>query len=281
MRSNAWLCLDIILDDHPITLPVETLLCKSDLLSEPNIELILTTISRFKSLEQTQRLIKQTLSEMCHFETNIHFLHYSIIFIIDHCQIDSNADILLLSNLARALHRRHSILYLLIQFDKQEKHFKLTEKVFRFMSHMLVRKAQHAVKHPIEIQSNDHADEQSVATTQTHLVLPSLNDEQINTLKQVQALSDIKEDFSWSVNTNKQYIEIDSTLVELLLIFLAYYDFTDQHMKNLNDLASALQQFFLSTDCTPCFTTIRQFNRPVPVKQSQAEVGKLSSIFTL
>ncbi|UJR27826.1 hypothetical protein I4U23_009094 [Adineta vaga] len=155
MRSNAWLCLYIILNDHSQMPNIENLLSKSDPIPEPNLELILTKISQFKSLEQIQSLIKQTLSETCHFETNIYFLHYSIIFIIDHCQLNSTSDLLLLANLARALN--------------------------------------------------------------------------------------------------------------------PYFDFNNQKTKNLHDLANLLQEFFLNTNSTPCFSTIKQINRPLPIKQNQEE----------
>jgi hypothetical protein len=272
MRTNAWLCLYIILHDHNQLHSIEHLLSKSDQLPEANIELILTIISQFKSLDKIQLLIKQTLSETCHFETNIYFLHYSVIFIIDNCQIDSNNDILLLSNLARALNRRHSILYLLIQYDRQEKNFKLIEKYFHFMINMLIKKVQYSLKYPIEIQSNDNSDEQLSATIQTYLMLPNLNQEQLNIIKQLQSHMNINDDFQWEINMNKHYVEINSILIEFLLIFLAYFDFDNQKLKSLNDLACLLQQFFLNINCTPCFTTIKQFNPPIPIKQSQEEV---------
>ena len=88
-----------ILHDNNQFHNIDNLLLKSDQLSEINIELILSNISKFKSLDKTQLLIKQTLSETCHFETNKCLLHYSIIFIIDNCHIDSQNDNLLLSNL--------------------------------------------------------------------------------------------------------------------------------------------------------------------------------------
>ncbi|CAF5227355.1 unnamed protein product, partial [Rotaria magnacalcarata] len=50
-----------------------------------------------------------------------------------------------------------------------------------------------------------------------------------------------------------------------------YFDFNNSKLKALADSASLLQQFFLNIQSTPCFTTIKQFNPPVPVKQSQEE----------
>jgi hypothetical protein len=85
----------------------------------------------------------------------------------------------------------------------------------------------------------------------------------------------IKEDFSWSINMNKQYVQIDSILIELLIIFLAYFDFKNSNSQNLKQLAELLQQFILNQNSTPCFTTIKQFNPPVPIKQSQDEVCKI------
>ena len=272
MRLNAWLCLYIILNDHNQMISIENLLSQSDQLSEGNIELILTIISQFKSLDKTQLLIKQTLSETCHFETNIYFLHYSILFILDNCQINSTHDILLLSNLARALNHRHSILYLLIQYDKQDKHFKLIEKYFHFMINMLIKKLKYSIKYPIEIHSNDTHDESLLTNIQTYFVLPNLNQEQLNIIKQLQNYLNIKDEFLWICDMNKHYLEIDSILMELLIIFLAYFDFNNQKLKGLNELANLLQQLLLNENCTPCFMTIKQFNTPVPIKQSQEEV---------
>ncbi|CAF3843439.1 unnamed protein product [Adineta steineri] len=271
MRSNAWLCLYIILNDNNQMPIIENLLLKSDQLTDTNIELILTIISKFKSLHKTQLLIKQILSETCHFETNIYYLHYSIIFIIDNCQIDSDNDIMLLSNLARALNHRHSILYLLIQYDRQEKNFKLIEKFFYFMTNMLIKQLQNSLKYPIEIQSDDISDEQELLNTKTYLILPNLNQEQLDIIKQLEIHMKITNSFLWSINMNKHYLQIDSVLIELLLIFLAYFDFNNPNMKHLNDLANLLQQFFLNTNSTPCFTKIKQFNQPIPIKQTQDE----------
>jgi hypothetical protein len=281
MRSNAWLCLYIILNEHNTILNIENFLSKSDQLPEGHIELILSTISQFKSLDKTQLLIKQTLSETCHFETNIYFLHYSIIFIIDNCHIESIDDNILLSNLARALNRRHSILYLLIQYDKKEKNSKLIEKYFHFMIVMLIKKLQHSLKHPIEITSDDTHDEQSSTNIQTYLMLPNFNQEQINLIKQLQLHMNIQDDFQWIVNKAKRYIQIDSILIEFLLIFLAYLDFNNQKMKTLNQLANLLQQFFLNQNCLPCFTTIKQFNPPIPIKQIQEEVRSESKLIQI
>lgn len=272
MRSNAWLCLHIILNDHPQMSNIEAFLSRSDAIFEPNIELILTRLAQFKSLEQIQLLIKKTLSETSHFETNINVLHYSILFIIDHCQIDSANDLLLLSNLAQALNRRHSILYLLIQFDKQ---YKLIEKFFHLMVQLLIKKVQFALHHPIHIESTgDHSDDQTSANVRVYLVLPNFNDEQIRIFKQFQKSLNIKDELKWTNQKDKRYIEIDSKLVELLLIFLAYFDFNNQQMKHVHELASLLQEFFLNTTSTPCFSTIKQISRPVPVKQNQEEVSQ-------
>jgi len=234
MRSNAWLCLYIILHDNNQSYNIENLLLKFDQLSETNIQLILSNISQFKSLEKTQLLIKQTLSETCHFETNISLLHYSILFIIDNCSINSNNDQILLSNIARALTRRHSILYLLIQYDKQEKNCQLIEKYFHFILSLLINKLQYSLKNPIEINLNENYDEQLSINIQTYLVLPNFNQELIHLIKQLQNYINIKEDFSWSINMNKQYIQIDSILIELLIIFLAYLDFNNQKTLGLN-----------------------------------------------
>ncbi|CAF2849126.1 unnamed protein product [Rotaria sp. Silwood2] len=272
MRSNAWLCLYIILNDNHEIQNIENLLSKYDQLPEIYIELILSTITQFKSLDQTQLLIKQTLSETCQFEINISFLHYSIIFIIDNCHIDSNNDIILLSNIAKALNRRHSILYLLIQYDKHEKNSKLIEKFFHFIIRMLIKKLQYSLKNSIDINNDQNYDEQLSTNIQTYLMLPNLNQEQINIIKQLQISMNINDDYQWIVNMNKHYIQIDSILIELLLIFLAYFDFNNTKIKTLNDLANLLQQFFLNTNSTPCFTTIKQFNPPIPVKQVQEEV---------
>ncbi|CAF2351687.1 unnamed protein product [Rotaria sp. Silwood2] len=271
MRSNAWLCLYIILNDNHEIQNIENLLSKYDQLPEIYIELILSTITQFKSLDQTQLLIKQTLSETCQFEINISFLHYSIIFIIDNCHIDSNNDIILLSNIAKALNRRHSILYLLIQYDKHEKNSKLIEKFFHFIIRMLIKKLQYSLKNSIDINNDQNYDEQLSTNIQTYLMLPNLNQEQINIIKQLQISMNINDDYQWIVNMNKHYIQIDSILIELLLIFLAYFDFNNTKIKTLNDLANLLQQFFLNTNSTPCFTTIKQFNPPIPVKQVQEE----------
>ncbi|CAF1512845.1 unnamed protein product, partial [Adineta ricciae] len=269
MRSNAWLCLHIILSDHPQMSNIEALLSRSDSISEPNIELILTRLAQYKSLEQIQSLIKQTLSETCHFETNINVLHYSILFIIDHCQIESTNDLLLLSNLAQALNRRHSILYLLIQFDKQ---YKLIEKFFHLMVQLLIKKVQFALHHPIHIESTgDNPNDQTPANVRVYLVLPNFNDEQIRIFKQLHKLSNIRDDLKWTNHKDKQYIEIDSKLVELLLIFLAYFDFNDQQLQHLHELASLIQEFFLNTSSTPYFCTMKQISRPIPVKQNQEE----------
>ncbi|CAF0990756.1 unnamed protein product [Rotaria sordida] len=81
----------------------------------------------------------------------------------------------------------------------------------------------------------------------------------------------INDDYSWIINMNKHYIQIDSILIELLLTFLAYFDFNNTNIKTLNDLANLLQQFFLNTNSTLCFTTIKQFNPPTPIKQTQEE----------
>ncbi len=272
MRSKAWFCLYIILYDYNQQHNIEKFLSESDLFSETNVELILVHISQFKSLDQTQLLIKQTLSETCHFETNISLLHYSIRFIIDNCHTNSTDDHLLLSNLARALNRRHSILYLLIQYDKQEKHCQLIEKYFHLIISMLITKLQYSLKNPIEITSNNHQDEQLSSNTQTYLVLPNFNQEQINLIKQFEHQMNIKNEFSWSINLNKQYIQIDSILIELLIIFLAYFDFKNSNIQRLKQLAELLQQFLLNQNSTPCFTTIKQFNPPIPIKQSQEEV---------
>ena len=272
MRSNAWLCLHIILNDHPQMSNIETLLSRSDSISEPDIELILTRLAQYKSLEQIQSLIKQTLSETCHFETNINVLHHSILFIIDHCQIESTNDLILLSNLAQALNRRHSILYLLIQFDKQ---YKLIEKFFHLMMQLLIKKVQFALHHPIHIESTgDNLDEQTQANVRVYLVLPNFNDEQIRIFKQLHKSLNINDDLKWTNQKDKQYIEIDSKLVELLLIFLAYFDFNDQQLKHLHELASLIQEFFLNTSSTPYFSAMKQISRPIPVKQNQEEVSK-------
>ncbi|CAF1294874.1 unnamed protein product [Rotaria magnacalcarata] len=271
VRTNAWLCLYIILNDNDQIQNIENLLSKFDQLPETYIELILSTITQFKSLDQTQLLVKQTLSETCHFETNIYILHCSTMYIIDNCHIDSNNDISLLSNLARALNRRHSILYLLIQYDRQEKNSKLIENFFHFIIIMLMKKIEYSLKHPIDINSDENYDEKFSTNTQTYLMLPGLNSEQINIIKQLENHVNLKDDYKWSTNMNKHYIQIDSVLIELLLIFLAYFDFNNSKLKALADSASLLQQFFLNIKSTPCFTTIKQFNPPVPVKQSQDE----------
>ncbi|CAF3950884.1 unnamed protein product [Rotaria sordida] len=274
MRSNAWLCLYIILNDNYHIQNIENFLLKFDQLPETYIELILSTITQLKSLEQIQLLVKKTLSETCQFETNISFLHYSIIFIIDNCHIDSNDDIILLSNIARALNRRHSILYLLIQYDKQEKNLKLIEKFFHFMIIMLIKKIQYSLKYPIIINNDENVNNDEnlfINNIQTYLVLSNLNNEQINIIKQLQIFMNINDDYSWIINMNKHYIQIDSILIELLLTFLAYFDFNNTNIKTLNDLANLLQQFFLNTNSTLCFTTIKQFNPPTPIKQTQEE----------
>jgi hypothetical protein len=252
MRSNAWLCLYIILHDNHQLHNIESLLSKSDQLSETNIELILSTISQFKSLDQTQSLIKQILSETCQFETNIFLLHYSILFIIDNCHIDSPNDQLLLSNFARALNRRHSILYLLIQYDKREKNCKLIEKYFHLMISMLIKKLQVTFKNPIEINSDENSDGSSSTNIQTYLILPNLNQDQIKLIKELQIQMNIKDDFPWIIQTN----------------------INNQKNQVLNQLAYLLQEFFLNPKSTPCFTTIKQFNPPIPIKQTQDEVKR-------
>ena len=272
MRSNAWRCLYIILNDHNQINNIENFLLKLDQLPDAYIELILSTIVQFKPLSQTQLLVKQTLSEICHFETNIYFLHYSIIFLIDNCHIDLNDDILLLSNLSRALNRRHSILYQLIQYDKKEKNSQLIEKFFHFITIMLIKKIQYSLKYPIEIDSNDNYEENLSTIIQIYLTLPNLNQEQVNIIKQLEIHMNVNDNYQWSADMNKHYVQIDSILIELLLIFLAFFDFNNSNTRTLNDLASLLQQFFLNINSTPCFTTIKQFNPPVPVKQSQCEV---------
>lgn len=272
MRSNAWLCLYIILNDSHQNNNIENILSRFDQLPEGYIELILSAISQFKSLEKTQHLIKRTLSETCHFETNIFFLHYSIMFIIDNCHIDSKDDLLLLSNLARALNRRHSILYLLIQYDKKEKNSKLIEKFFHFITNMLIKKIQYTLKNPISIDTDETHDENVSTNVQTYLMLPNLNEEQINRIIQLETHMNIKDEFHWSINMNKHFIQIDSIFIELLLIFLAYFDFENPKMKTLNDLANLLQRFLLNPNSTPCFTTIKHFTQPIPIKQTQEEV---------
>lgn len=272
MRSNAWLCLYIILHDNNQIANIEDLLLKFDQLSESNIELILSNISQFKSLEKTQLLIKQTLSETCRFETNISLLHYSILYIINNCSIDSIDDQNLLSNLSSALTHRHSILYLLIQYDKQEKTCQLIEKYFHLFIFLLINKLQYSLKNPIEINTTENYDEQITSTNQTYLVLQNFNQESIHLIKQLQSLMNIKNDFTWIINTNKIYIQIDSILIEFLIIFLAYLDLSNQKNSNLIQIANLFQEFFLNQNSLPSFTTLKQFNPPIPIKQVQEEV---------
>ena len=269
-RSNAWLCLYIILNDSSQITHVEDLLSQSESISESSIELILSTISQFHSLDRTQLLIKQTLCDTCQFETNSFLLHYSLVFIIDHCQVESVDDHLLLSNLARALVRRHTQLHLLVQHDREKKHSQMLTKFFHLIGRILLKKLEHALANPISVTTDRPHDDQLSSSTRSYLVLPNFNKEQVHTVKQLQEELEIRNDFVWSANASKLYIEIDSILIEFLLIFLAY---SDAHNASPSSIAHLLQQFLLSAHCSPCFTTIKQFNPPVPVKQSQAEVS--------
>ena len=272
MRSNAWLCLYIILNDHPESNSIEQFLTQSEPLTDSNIHSILSTIAQFTSLDQSQLSIKQTLAETCQFETNIFLLHYAIVFILDYFQEQSTADQQLLANLTRAIIRRHSILYLLIQYDEQEKSYQLIEKFFRLISKILIEKLHYALQHPIEITNDHQNNEQLTSTTHTYLILPTFTDEQVRLIQQLQTELKLSNAFVWSKDPRKHYIQLDSSLIEFLLIFLASFDSNHPKSQAVSTLANILQQLFLNKSCTPCFMTLRQFNPPVPIKQSTDEV---------
>jgi hypothetical protein len=273
MRSNAWLCLYIILNDNSPAMPMEHILSQSDPFNERHIQLILSTISLFQSYDHVQLSIKQTLAETCQFETNVLLLHYSIVFIIDHVHSSLTSDHQLLANLARALIRRHSILYLLIQYDKQEKNYQLMKKFFHWMSSILLDKLRYAVDNPIELTGNSGNTDQWSHSTQTYLILPNFHLEQVQLVEQMRMHLNMSTNVSWSTNTNKHYLPVDSILIEFLLIFLASFDSQHAQSESVRDLAHLLQQFFLNRDCTPYFMTIKQFHPPVPIKHSQDEVN--------
>ena len=275
MRSNAWLCLYIILHDHPQSIQIEQLLTQADPLTDNNVHSILSTIAQFTSLDQTQLSVKQTLAETCLFETNIFLLHYAIVFILDHVQEQSTADQQLLANLTRGIIRRHSILYLLIQYDKQEKHYQLTKKFFHLISTILIEKLHHALHHPIEINTDHHNNEQLTSITHTYLILPTFTDEQVHLIQQLQKELNLSKTLIWSKDLKKHYIQLDSSLIEFLLIFLASFDFDHSQSQSVHELANILQKLFLNTNCTPCFMTLKQFNAPVPIRQSLDEVSEI------
>ena len=270
MRSNAWLCLYLILDDQ--IPPMEEFLPRSESLSERNIALILHKISQIKSLGQTQLFIKQTLAETCQFETNISFLHYSIRFILEHCRLDCQDDQRLLAKIARALTRRHSILYLLIQYDKQEKNCQLIEQYFHLFMSIFIRNLQQTLQNPIEISMENASNESSSSMKQTYLILQNFNEEQIDLFKQFESEMKMKSDFSWSIQLKKQYIPLESILLELLIIFLAYLDRNNPHLGRLNQFAQLLEQFLLNSHTSLSWTTIQQIDIPIPIKQNQPEV---------
>ena len=274
MRSNAWLCLYIILNDHPENQSIGQFLTQTDPLTDSNIHSILSTVAQFTSLDQTQLSIKQTLAETCQFETNIFLLHYAIVFILERFQKQSSADQQLLANLTRGIIRRHSILYLLIQYDKQEKSYQLIEKFFQLISTILIEKLHYALQHPIEITADHQNNEQLTSTTHTYLVLPTFTDEQIHLIQQLQTELKMSNAFVWSKDPRKHHIQLDSSLIEFLLIFLASFDLDHSKSQSVSKLANILQQLFLNTNCTPCFMTLRQFNPPVPIKQSSEEVNE-------
>jgi hypothetical protein len=267
--------LYIILYDHPESIHIEQLLSQADPLTDGNIHSILSTIAQFTSLDQSQLSVKHTLAETCQFETNIFLLHYAIVFILDHFQEQSTADQQLLANLTRGIIRRHSILYLLIQYDKQEKHYQLTKKFFHLISTILIEKLHHALHHPIEINTDHQNNEQVNSTTHTYLILPTFTDEQVNLIQQLQTELHRNKTLAWSKDLKKQYIQLDSSLIEFLLIFLASFDFNHSQSQSVRKLANTLQELFLNKRCTPCFMTLKQFNAPVPIRQSLDEVREI------
>lgn len=272
IRANAWLCLYLILDDQ--ILSMEEFLSRSESLCERNIDLILQKISQMKSLNQSQLFIKQTLAETCQFETNISFLHYSIRFILEHSQLDNQDDQDLIAKIARALTRRHAILYLLIQYDKQEKNYQLIEQYFHLFISIFIRNLQQTLLNPIEISTENEPSSSSSRTKQTYLILPNFNQKQIDLLKEFQSELKMKSDFNWSIQSNKQYIPLESILLEFLIIFLAYLDTKNLHLERLNHFARLLEQFLLNSPTSLSWTTIEQIDIPIPIKHNPSEVFK-------
>ena len=277
MRSNAWLCLYLILDDQ--ARPAEAFLFKSekDEFSEGNLALILRNISQLKSLEATQLLIKQTLARTCEFEKKISLLNYSIRFVLEHCRLESTEDQQLLAHLARALTRRHSILYRLIQYDKQTKHGQLIEQYFHLFMSMFIQKLQNTLQNPIEISSENSSESASSSVQQTYLILPNFHQEQIDLVKQFENEMMMKKEFAYSSHSMKQYIPLDAILLELLIIFLAYFDSDNSTLQRLNHFAQLLQQFLLNPHWSLSWSTIEQIDIPIPIKQNQDQIEKTST----
>jgi len=269
IRSNAWLCLTIIFDNQSQSEQIEDLLNRTNI----NMELILSTISKFQSIEKTHRLIQQTFIDTCQYETNISFLHSTINFILNHCQIDSNEDEEFLGNLSRILIRRQTIFYLLIQYDRKDKSYQLITKYFQLILSIILRKLVYALVNPIEINSDTSTATTTTTTTeinqnniQTYLILTNLNAEQKKLIENLAKQIHFNEQISWKTKLDRQYLPIDRILIEILIIFLAYFDNPAMHV-----LGNLLQEFLLEKHGSLAFQTLKQLNRPQPIRQTSDE----------
>lgn len=233
IRSNTWFCLEMIFTE---SMSIDDEFFQRNSTKNVDIQRILTTISQIKSLNVEQLSINEMLVEMCRYETNISFLHYSIEFLLDYFQNE-----ILMSNLARALIRRHSILYLLIQFDKNEEKFRLRNKIFQRFAAVFIEKLRQTNEKSIEFVENSSSDD---VVVETLLVFPSFNDENVELIRQIQHQLDRHVDFRRSNEKNDVFVRFSSILVEFLLIFLTSIDEID------DDLPSNLQRFFIQTNCS-------------------------------